>query len=215
MAPSRGLVFPDSTVAHPIEPVPYDRSVQIRNGELNWIGGQALRRGFLRSREMHQYMVVDASTNTARVDVRPGDPPTVVNELGGRIESLVVQLDDGQLYTANEVDVGEEAKLAPVKGELANLMRESMSESQFDPDVYAVTTASYRYRYFYWNNVDNNALPADMGTSVLEQFLNRARTGSLLEPHSYIAVVRDPKWLPMGVPDAEHTKCFDMVFGKW
>jgi hypothetical protein len=124
-------------------------------------------------------------------------------------------LENGELYSARGIDVGAKAKLAPVQSELPSLMRESMSESQLDPDALVSTTSSYRYRYFFWNDVDNNAMAADMGTSVLEQSLNRARTGSLLEPHSYIAVVRDPQWLPVGIPNAEHTKCFDLVFGKW
>jgi hypothetical protein len=70
--------------------------------------------------------------------------------------------------------------------------------------------------YGYYYEVDNNFTLARNATSILNRRLNEVALGQFrLPPRSYLAVVREPTWLTLGVEDAEHEASYTVVFGRF
>jgi hypothetical protein len=218
LTPSSGLVWSDNVTAYPINFIT-EVPGQQRGAPptVNWTSGQSLRGNFIRPREMQQYMVIESGANTARLDIDAAEK-RVINELGGEISMLLVNSGDAHLL-ARDIGQGQTGRLEEIAGvAVTKAVTEMFSSGDEDPvsgmPYYAPGMSRYRYGYF--RSVDANLPQPTLKMSVLNRHLNALGLGQLdLPAGSYLAVVRNPSWLPVGVADAEREACFDVVFGRY
>ena len=95
VAPSEGLVFPRTSAVFPLDAVP--QKEDRRNRGIVWNEHQVLASGFITSRSMSQYMVVNAAPSEIRISVDDAKGVQVTNQLQVDVEQLVV-CRDGTIY---------------------------------------------------------------------------------------------------------------------
>jgi hypothetical protein len=163
-------------------------------------------------------MIVNAGANPARLEVSGEDKLQVTNELGGVVAQLVVRDAAGAFHFAKDVAIGQPTPLASVPAEeIATVLTNLFVLGREDPipasGVFYGTRIMYYDHYF---DLERNLPTPTMTTSILQRKLSELGVGiPELPPNSYIALVRNPTWLPVGVANAHREACFDIVFGRW
>jgi len=232
LAPRRGLSFPADVAALPLEqaPVEYYGQPPLRR-ELFWQGDQNLASGWLRSRTPMQLITVRSRPSNRTLElIRPGDGSLAVdNRLGSRIEQLLVCPASGELCWAEGIEAGARTTLEPVEPAKARqrlrrtcrahqpALPAGMDQSPYG-GLFGVSRrrmwASYNYPY------SNGMAGPTQRTSRLERELAKlgAPSGakvSLLEPGSYVAVVRRSPEVVLGTPAAQEEESYHVILGNW
>lgn len=209
LRPSRGLVFDESTLVMPIDPLSkaYRQNNAPVSYVLDWNQAQVLRSGYLQAREPAQLMVVQAAPQPARITLHNGDGHlTARNEIGGTIRHLVVRDVVGQWFHAENVAAGAQAALQPLDPNTAALLL-----ADAVPEL-PLPTASYYYAD--WGTVDNEVAAPQAKTSVLETNLARVSDANV-EPGSFVAVMAESAdWLPTGVKSARQVASLHVIEGR-
>lgn len=218
MAPYGGLQFPLTAAVYPILLEPVSGRQSTNPHLLQWTGSQRLRRGYIASRTLSQYLVVQPTKSTAaNLSIAVSDEKlSVRNELGGSITHLLVCDEQGQLHSGHKLAVGETATLKPTDGEdIATIMREALIESftsEIDPGLVRRT-----WRYWYGDQVDENLPEPDDETSLMEHAIADVRGGVIktLRPRTYVAIMSSSSLVSMGVAKAKDRDSVIVVRGRW
>lgn len=226
LAPSRGLLFDDATLA-----LPYLHEPTTRYGQrtirrvVNWSDQeQQLKSGYLSSRSLAQLLVTKAAPTKARLRVSPakGKQMTVTNELDATLAYLLVKDADGTYFASTNIKAGEAVlievdsddaatdlskRLHAFKPDFPEGYDERMHDSQMD-----LFNFGPRY-YGRWGN--NN--PTALASSLLERKL--ARFGHLgsqpLEPRSYVAIADNSPLVPLGAPRTRQYSSLHVIEGNY
>lgn len=225
IAPTRGMSFPTNAAVFPLEdrpPQPYER----RSGRyrVEWDEQQHLVRGYLKSRTMGQFLVVQSGPTTAFLGIQEqagGNPPKIDNRLGGTIRYLVIRDSTGQLFSGEEIAPEATAELRPV------LPEEALDRWQgyyadnapqvppgFDFRSYE-EALSYSRRNWWGYDSDVQLPPPRLETSILECANPTVDRDALLPPRSYHCVVSETPYVPLGIKPVEETSSFHVISGTW
>ncbi len=211
MTPSRGMVYSENTLVVPFEAAP-DPMKQRRSAtsEMHWNNEQFLRSGFLRPRQLTQFMVVDVGPSAARLDV-DWSGQTIQNELGAKIQRVFVRGDDGTWLVGEDIALGQAGKLVPSAENQAQIALKNVTQFLTEDSVQSMRS----WNRWYWNSVDMHVREPATSTSILEQQLARVRNLRELPPRCYIVTLDQTPWLPVGVERARYDDSLHVVLGVW
>jgi hypothetical protein len=222
LAPAGGLRFPDDVAVIPLEYLPQEG--RSRTQELLWGNNQRLVRGWLPARTPTQFVTVRSRPTTRKLVVgespdRPG-ALQVENQLGARIEHLLVRAEDGQYYWASDVERGATARTAAIDASKAReRMRDSLNQRELmqplRPDrrmegSYGYNAYSRTYGAWYEEDIP----PPSPRTSLLETALAQVQSARL-DPGSYAAVVEESPEVVLGTDLAHEEASLHVIMGNW
>jgi hypothetical protein len=233
LAPSGGLAFSDDVAVLPLLPQdPNQRNGEMRRRALTWSPGkQTLVSGWIASRTPTQFLTVRSRATEARLKVKQtslGAPPNVENQLGVRIERLLIADAEGNQFRAESIPTGGAQAL-----ETASLADEgTWYRQQYNrlhpaiPPGFDRTMSRFMTGRFYrWTSPWNNPLPpATLRTSILERELeaallqlSRMQGGQPagLRPRSYLAIVERSPEAEYGIDSYEEAGSLHVIVGKW
>lgn len=224
IAPTRGISFPTNAAVYPVEDrpkSPYERTGERRRVE--WDDKQHLARGYLKSRTMGQFLVVQSGPSSAFLGVQEGTGNTRVdNRLGARIHYLIVCDSSGKLSAGEGIAAGVAADLKPVEQEeaLKSWTRWFKDHEPQDPPGFDFNryqnALSYSTRFGWWGgNVDANLPPPRFDTSILESAHPNRGAAVWSRPRSYHCIVENSALVPLGVEAAEEVSSFHVISGAW
>lgn len=218
IAPFGGAQFSANAAVYPIYPEPLHPSSNPHT--IRWGSTQQLARGYVRSRTLSQFLVLQPFKSTAanlKFEKRAGDRQ-VTNELGGKISHLAVCDKDGKFFYAANVDAGATAPLKSRKtATISQLIRKDILDHSLQPEVTEGLAVGNTRRFWWGDAVDENHPSPDDTTSLLEEEIIRVRAGvtKTLQPGQYVALLKSSSMLPLGVANAEDRQSLIVVRGSW
>lgn len=224
LAPADGLTLPRSAAVYPIQPGAGDgvlRHSEVAQRELLWQSDAArLASGWLPSREIMQYLIVNAGPCEAQVTLtRQGAALYAENLLGADLERLYVRDESGDWFRADALAVGGQEELTPVdRTEAASELRALMltNEPEFPaglgPNASGGVLAGARSSRQYGT--------VACGDSLLNELMDRisgAQTGDPLPlaPRAYLAISRETTVAPLGLESVRENGSFHVTVGRW
>jgi len=223
LAPTRGLLYPEDSTVFTLEPHPQISAQEGGYREVEWSEkGQQLKRGYLASRTMQQFIVVRSGQSDARLDIRPpraGDTfPQVTNRLGSSVRGVLLCDQNRNLYWSEGGDAGATLTLAPIpladaRLKTSDLIRASPLEAP--PGAEELDRYYSRRNYYYYNDQDSNQAPANVFSSVLETQLRNVMALESLPPRSFIAFVQQSPLVPVGVDEYSEVGSLHVLWGQW
>lgn len=226
LAPSRGLMFPDSAAVYPLEAEPVSRRGRRAGGRVvEWDDAQRLRAGYIYPRTAAQFLIVNAESCDARLEVSAaGANINASNHLGSEIALLLLRDDEGRFFTGARIDPSESQQLESLTMQEAfdlwsRHMRIDRPELPSDWSVSQENLFSWigGPRYNYWG-IDAQAAAASQATSLLEQGLtdgDPSKFASRLPPRSYLAAIAQPLATPLGLKNSRSRASVHVVQGDW
>lgn len=233
LAPSGGLKFSDDVAALPLLPQERNqRHGELRRRALTWSASeQTLVSGWIASRTPTQFLTVRSRSTEARLNVKQtaaASPPQVENQLGVRIERLLLADAAGNHFRGESIPIGDattlQAASLPAEGawfrELYDRRRPAVPAG-FNRNTRRFVSGR-RYRWIsQWNN---RLPPAALRTSILERELETAmlhfsriqgRKPAGLRPRTYVAIVQRSPEVEYGVDSYEEEESLHVIEGKW
>lgn len=226
LAPSRGLLFPDTSVVYPLEAEPVSRRGRRTGGRVvEWDDAQRLRTGYIYPRTAAQFLVINSEPCSAKLDVVAKENQVrVTNHLGSVIALLVLRDEQGKCFTGAKLEVGESRALESLTMQEAfdlwgRHMRIDRPELPSDWSVSQENLFSWigGPRYNYWG-IDAQAAAASQGTSLLELGLtdgDPTKFALRLPPRNYLAAVAEPLATPVGLKNARPNASVHVIQGNW
>jgi hypothetical protein len=230
LAPSGGLQFPKESAVYPIVEHPGGNVARLR--ELAWTDTtQQLRSGYLSSRQTSQYLVISSAPSQHKLAIRPGGEnasPQVTNQLGARIEMLILRDHDGQYYELRDLDEGESRALTsstyskalqPISV-AANERRPALplgyETDNWSGGLFGFTSGGQRIHY-YGPSFDRALASPTFSSSILEMELRRMTSNNAaeLEPGTYLTVLEHAPDMPLGYRQVREVGSFHVLEGKW
>jgi len=226
LAPSAGLSFPSDTAFYPIDQAPTSRRYRPRAERwLAWDEEQNLTDGYLHSRTMTQFMVVDShrSERGLRVVESDGDgtAPRVTNDLGADIAQVVLCDASGKCYWAEKIESGQQFRPQPIdRQEAARHLRIAKNENR---PAFPIGYDSRYYRNAFgvrrrsWTDVDQSLPPPKFEDGILERSIHRAFYSDArnLKPRSYLAITETTVEVPLGYHSLQEEASFHVIHGRW
>jgi len=226
LAPGGGLTFPDDVAVQPLQMWPQQDDV--RNYRwMHWEGDQRLTSGWISSRTQVQYLTVRSrrSRRGVRLLRSPHDPTKVQvkNELGTRIEQLAICDADGACYWAEGIDDEKTAGVRAADSEQEIRNRLSRLYAANRPKAEPGSDIAFYSRsrpYYYYDMSDSGYVSGPTQTSGrLEKSISLlgglpGRSGKILQPQSYVAIVEQSPEVVHGT-SAEEEKSFHVIIGTW
>jgi hypothetical protein len=226
LAPSRGLLFPDSAAVYPLEAEPVSRRGRRAGGRVvEWDDAQRLRAGYIYPRTAAQFLVVNTEPCDARLDVKgTSGSVEVTNHLGSEIPLLLLRDDRGEFFTGSRISAGGSQSLTSLTMQeafdiWARHMRNDRPELPADWSVSQENLFSWigGPRYNYWG-IDAQAAAASQATSLLERGLtdgDPSKFAARLTPRTYLAATTEPLATPVGLAKARSKASVYVVQGNW
>jgi hypothetical protein len=231
LAPSGGLQFPSDSAVYPIVERPWG-SGTTRARELAWNeDAQQLRSGYLSSRQTSQYLVISSAPSKRKLTVKAGGekaPPQVTNQLGSRIENLILRDHDGQYYALRDLNDGESRALTsstyskalqPISV-AANERRPALplgyETDRWGAGLFGFTSGN-TINYYYDQTFERSLSVPTFNSSILEMELRRTTSNNTaeIEPGTYLAVLTNTPEMPIGYSRASEVGSFHVLEGKW
>lgn len=220
MAPSRGLSFPSDSAVYKIEYSP-KRNSKPPFRRTDWSSGdQRLRGGYMTSRDWCQLLVIRNRQTTAGLAITPdgANPPTVLNQLGTKVLTLVLVDGLGNIYTGENIGVNEPGELqaitpADVKKMLVDISTSNIMGVNRSALRRAESMARHQY-YYYSQEIDSAAPAVRAGNSLLERAIVNSLESFSPIPKTYLALVEDSTEVPLGTK-AKRYESFELVIGRW
>ena len=229
-APTESFAFDKETVVYPIQPA-WESAVARRDAAprvVEWDDRrQLLSRGWLPTRTATQHLVVRCGETDRGVRFSPADAPSECrNELGAKIELLLVHPRQGEWFLANDIAEGVTASLAPIDrldalSELRTRTIDNKPEFPIGADEAATETINrlqFSPRRRRSSDLSALSLNDNLMNKSLERLVGLEGGGALpLAPRSYIAVTHAAVDSPLGFePSAiREIGSFHVVVGKW
>lgn len=232
LAPSQGLRFSGDTVVLPIDPRIDDPTGGITR-QLKWTGDgdapleQHLRGGWLRSRNLTQYLTQRARKTQAHLQITQQSDGrlAVVNRLETAIRYLAVCDADGKKYGAENVaadaSVTLEADAAgsfdAVRQHFLRAFEQHYPKRPKGLNEYDLIRGRFRYYPMAQRTGSVRRLAAE-GDDRLESGLAEAQrrlAESKLAPRTYVAIVERSPEVELGVAAAREEASFHVILGRW
>jgi hypothetical protein len=220
LAPYGGLQFPLNAAVYPILLDTQGGGRQSSNpNRIQWAGSQHLRRGYIGSRTLSQFLVIQPTKSTAaNIAFSTSDGKLAArNELGGRIAHLLVCDEHGQLHSASGLSVGETETLKPTDGQdIASNIRDALVDT-LTPEVEQGLVRSNNFYWYYNEQIDQNLPEADDESSLMEQAIAEVRGDVVqtLTPRTYVAIMPSSSFVSKGVAQAKDRDSVIVVRGRW
>ncbi|MFP6666879.1 MAG: hypothetical protein VB876_06175 [Pirellulales bacterium] len=226
LAPGDGLSFPNDAMVVPIVPPALDFLRWTRHGVLNdphaidWGDRQNLTDGWLASRTPTQYLIVRSRSTPHALDVKfQNGGVSIANQLGTRVQYLVVCDSDGNIHWGENIEAGVASRLTAVEGPEA--------VSKFDR-VFSDNHPEYPSRttdddggYNEWQSLTSDAYgdggQLEMARSRLEQSLRTygPSYAGRPRPRTYLAVVENSPEVELGVEAATAEGSLHVILGRY
>jgi hypothetical protein len=212
--PSQGMTFSGDTAVLPIQDPGQDvrRDLNDRPRELVWTDDerQNLRQNFLRARTPTQFVVIRSGATQAALQVTPGPRPQVVNQLGAKIDYLLLADGSGTLFEEQSIDVGQTANLRSTTAVSAvGRLRSIAAERQV-----VATQRYYSRRYKWYNQQVDRGLPRPaFSTGLMEQALSRFAAPPA--PGTYIVVLSEAPLSELGIQCRLESGGLNVIKGIW
>ena len=217
--PSQGLNFSDDTAAYPIlnPTVNLFRETRRNPRTLHWEDGkQMMTNGYLSSRRMEQFLVIEPEQTTAAVDVTASESGlTITNRLGANIRLLVLRDETGTLYSVRGVAESAEATLettdAPnAMAALRGLISDANPRTQ---RTNRYVRYDYQFERFQYQQLDMDAGVVDFAPSRMEKLIQGAL--GLPTAGSYFAVLDQSPWAEIGTKATLVDGGLHLVRARW
>jgi hypothetical protein len=238
LAPSQGLHFSGDTVVLPIDPRIDDPSGGITR-QLNWTGGgsgdaetplqQHLKSGWLRSRNLTQYLTQRVRQTQAHVKVTSQSDGrlSIDNHLGSTIRHLVLCDAEGKKYGAEEVAGGTSLSLeADAAGGFDTVRQQILrafqqAEPKRPKGLNERDLVRGRYRYYGppvkmpARSMRGGVVAEDDRLESALDDVQRQLAQAKLEPRTYVAIVERSPEVELGIPGAREEASFHVILGRW
>lgn len=224
--PWGGLSFPSDAAVYPVDQLEegtgyYDPYSMRRDARvMNWEKAQNLRRGYIASRTLSQFVVIQPIQSDAKVVIKDGN---VTNQLGVPIKHLVIRGESDDLQYCGALSPGATTALSSfgkVEQEaVADLFagaKPQMMEG-FDSVAYSSAMTSNSRRYYYANSRTYTASAEGDGI-LMEEIAAAEEPNEIkrkLAPRTYYAVVEKSPNLPLGTDSAIEVMSLHVVRGRW
>ncbi|MEE2705447.1 MAG: hypothetical protein VX988_00240 [Planctomycetota bacterium] len=222
LAPGDGLSFPNDAMVVPIVPPARDARRWMGGGVLNdlraidWDDRQNLTDGWLASRTPTQYLIVRSRSTPHALDVKfQNGGVSVANQLGTRVQYLVVCDSDGNIHWGENIEVGGGSRLTAIEGpEAVSKFDRVFSDNH--PEYPSATTDG---DYDDWRSLSDayGDGQLEMAHSRLEQSLRDYGPSYAGRPRSrtYLAVVENSPEVELGVEAATVEGSLHVILGKY
>jgi hypothetical protein len=224
-APSRGLSFPANAAVFPVEHRPLSQSgMEDNRRELEWTDRQNLVAGYISSRTMAQFVVIEPAETELRVRVEEsadGRPPQVTNELGVPILRLALCDSQDRRFETESLNPGEQAAAAIMDVQVAGAAWRSRYRAHrpnypegFNPR--GLDDVTEFFSMGRWRPTSHLPDPA-FEVSVLETGIREAldRDFENLTPRTYVAILGRSPFVALGVEQPSVESGFHVVVGRW
>jgi hypothetical protein len=197
---------------------PYSMRREARS--MDWEEGQNLRRGYIASRTLSQFVVIQPIKSDAKLIIKDGQ---VANQLGAKIRHLVVRGDDDTLLYCGALAPGATTSLSsfskPEQEALDELFTSAKPQLMegFDTVAYSSAMTSSNRRNYYGNSRTYTATAEGEGV-LMEEFANGEAPQDVkrkLPPQSYYAVVEKSPGTPLGSKTAIEVLSLHVIRGRW
>ncbi len=230
--PWSGLSFPADAAVYPVdqleEHMGYYSSYDLKRSYrwVKWVrtqeqNTQDLARGYISSRTLSQIVVVHPFRSEGKLVVKDGK---VTNQLGVKIQHLVVRGDDESVLYCSGVGKDAVGELRPIDQANQTALKELIAGAKpqllegFDANAatLAMSTNSNR-RAFAMNGRTYTATSEGEGILLeeLKQIEEPVRTKGSLAPRTYLAIIEKPIDMPIGSKSAIEVMGFHVIRGKW
>lgn len=228
-APVDGMLMPEGVAIYPISPSLGSGLFGSTSQErlLVWEGNQQrLASGWLPNRTAVQHLAIRNSKTEHRLDfLTPAKGPIEVsNQLGAKIELLLVQNELGDWSRGEAIAIDGKAVLEPIDlikaiATFRILAIKNRPEMPVGAGKEAADMAESLSFNSYRRN-DGYGIRTDMSKNRLNQMIERLSgvdggKGLALPARSYVAVTRTAVETPLGVDDATESGSFHVTVGSW
>jgi hypothetical protein len=223
IAPSQGLQFSSDTAVYPIASSPDSGQSGLNSGRQVEEGSpRRFSRGWLPARTVTQLLTVRARSTKAQLKITPaadGGSMQLTNQLGTRIEQLLVVDENGKCNWAEAISPDAEAKLSPLDPAVASdklthsLFTHQLeyppgwSAANFSSGVFGI---GWRSRYYSRTYPSNRTVGA-----FLEQGLAAIQEVDWLPPRTYVAIVERSPEFELGLERVDDETSFHVILGHW
>ncbi len=232
LAPRAGLTMPTDVAMYPIVPGWNGGSIDAHvnsKRDLRWEPDEArLSRGWLRSRTPTQYLTVRARKSPLRLELQPvRERMRVKNELGARIEYVVVVDDANKMFAGEKLHTGEVGFLQPMtRSEAVNRFRKIVTANlPQTPEALAGENSNYSamqrrqwqmYRGRYTGFTGEHSLEGNLTSQALASLAGvSGKEGLTLPPRSYVAITATGPEVVFGMEGVDEEASFHVVVGRW
>ena len=229
LAPGKGLTMPADLVMYPILPSWAGDADLAEEKDLAWDGDQALlTKGWLISRTPTQYLTVRSRKSPYRLEVLDsGDKLRVKNQLGTKINTLIVVSEGDRLYFGEDIANGASASLRLIERDdaIRRLNRQIVAHAPQAPDALAsgdteIATMRSRSRYSAFGRSGLQYNPGKLSENLQgEALINLAGLGGqpalALPPRTYVAITETGPEVETGISYAKEEASFHVIMGKW
>ncbi|MCH2123413.1 MAG: hypothetical protein MK165_01375 [Pirellulaceae bacterium] len=219
IVPSSGLTFPATALVFPVHPAPSKNgSNRDRSKSINWTVDQVWSSSHLVSRTVGQFLVINAKSTLAEITIDDSDNdgvPTIQNELGTKIQTLLLRNTAGGFFVGESIDDKQNVQLQTISAAdayamLGQRLRENRLEHEpdFNPNDYG---------NIYWGSgTDQNEPPVLFTTSIMESELGKLNLNKPgISRRSYIAIVDRGPEVALGIKSLKERGSFHVIRGKW
>lgn len=241
LAPSGGLTMPEDVVVLPLAAMPHyqDGQNHVRRA-MDWTAeGQKLHTGWLSARTLTQYLLVRSRASDRGLKLLhsspAGDTWTIENNLGTRIQRLLVIGEDGRAFRAGDSPDGGAAKLssADLRAELQGLKQYIDAARGVIPEgvpievLKAAASGRRGWASYYPTSqglTDVSSHTGRLETSLVESTAMKPEGNGVpvepviplfLGPRSYVAIVDRSPEAPTGVPVVREEGSLHVIVGRW
>ncbi len=219
LTPSAGLQFPHKAAVFVLDPS--DREYNNKMRTLLWEEeGQRLKSGYLFPRTVAQFMAVEPTASTSRLIVTgPAGSATgrsAKNELGSRIEQLVIRDAGGLVLGAQKIEAGQTVPLTVPAKDWAEAFRENEPKQLVD---FNPTTSQNLFMFmfngpFYYGNSATTDPKLSLLESSISSVADLTKIGEL-PPGKFVAIVHEPAEVALGIAGSRRVACFHVMVGDW
>lgn len=230
IAPSQGLVFPTKAAIYPLEQYPavnYRSTLRLKMGDQ-----QQLQNGYIKSRTLAQFMVLQGGSSESRLQVTAtGGKCSATNQLGVPLSLLVVHDLDGKLYVAH--DVAADAKVEMTSIETEKLRKELIAAIGVDapalPSSYYDKQNESLISYLFpggpfgnamrasWSGTDGHLPPVTQSLGLMEVQINSLRLdpSKTIPKGEFVALGERSQMVPLGVSYASERQSLHLIRGRY
>ncbi len=221
LTPRAGIRLPTDVMVSPMTTAD-NRSQRFAARYLDWGDQQLLLDGWIKSRNPTQMMTVRARTSDRKILVRgDGESLQVANQLGTRIEKLLVRYNDGAYHWGENIDADGRMSLEPAELATArdNLQLVFNQRAPRFPDEWRggdqVFGISSGRRYYYGYRSGDFYNPTTSRSRLEWAMTTYGPSGDEQPPGSYLAIVERSPELELGIAGAVESGSLHVVFGRF
>lgn len=235
IAPANGYEFGANDVVIPVVPQGSNNRFQdsqiFSEYSLRWLPDkQQLGNDFLKSRSFSQLLVIHSEPTESRLIITPPKgtaAPKATNKLAGMIDRLYVRDMEGNYLKAREINLDATSDLLPIDAsDVAAELRQLLDKSEpqmpvgFDADRFDRGLLGFNVNYYSsYSPVSRGGVNIGLQAIQSLKSLNTLPDGTSgiigIKPREFVAIVRYPKDVPMGLQNTTELSSLHVIAGNW